>query len=547
MLRKFSFDPSNHNATAAEILDTLRKYLARYKLKQRDENRIISMLEESLLRLMSHSSESCSVRMSVIRLPGTLDISLSMKGESFDNDGMISPVTLAADDDEMKSALEGLIMSSFGDKVKYSHSKGVNRVRISAVKSPYAFLYQTLSAIALAVLLGMLTKTFVPESAYASLNAVVLEPIRDVFMNALMIVVAPIVFFSLVNSVSQYGSLSELGTLGARTIFFFSVIKTIASATAVAIFYVMFYAGFPFSGVIQGGDEAVKTAGGSYTVLAMIINAVPKNFVEPFLKSNVLQLMVLGVLCGIAIGMAGQYSKPLTELFRACDEMFMKMTVILTRFIPLVVLCSIWSVVLKLGTGLLLELGIIAAVNLSGLLLVMFFDCLRVKYAGLSPLRFIRKYSRAMAHVFSTTSSSVSLPENMKAADSMGIPNRIYSLTLPLGVVFSKNGSILYRSLTALLVALLFGIDVTFADVIAAVFTASVITLATPGVPGGAYIAFSALLAALNVPVQSMAYIISIDAVMDIFIAVVNSFGAMVTTLAFSKSDGVLDMEKWNS
>jgi len=62
MLRKFSFDPSNHNATAAEILDTLRKYLARYKLKQRDENRIISMLEESLLRLMSHSSESCSVR-----------------------------------------------------------------------------------------------------------------------------------------------------------------------------------------------------------------------------------------------------------------------------------------------------------------------------------------------------------------------------------------------------------------------------------------------------------------------------------------------------
>ena len=98
-----------------------------------------------------------------------------------------------------------------------------------------------------------------------------------------------------------------------------------------------------------------------------------------------------------------------------------------------------------------------------------------------------------------------------------------------------------------MLIALLFGIDVTFADVIAVVFTASVITLATPGVPGGAYIAFSALLAALNVPVQSMAYIISIDAVMDIFIAVVNSFGAMITTLAFSKSDGVLDLDKWNS
>lgn len=185
--------------------------------------------------------------------------------------------------------------------------------------------------------------------------------------------------------------------------------------------------------------------------------------------------------------------------------------------------------------------------GLAGLVLIMFFDCLRVKWAGLSPMRFIRKYSRAMAHVFSTTSSNVSLPENMKSADEMGIPQKIYSLTLPLGVVFSNNGSIFYRALTALLVALLFGIKVNFADVIAVVFTASMITLATPGVPGGAYIAFSALLAALNVPVQCMVYIISIDAVMDIFIAVVNSFGAMVTTLAFAKSDGVLDMEKWNS
>ena len=354
MLRKFSFDPSNPDKTAAEILDTLRQSIAKYKLSQRDENKIISMSKESMLRLMAHSHETCSVKMSLRRLPGTLDISLSMQGEHFDNDNEVSPVTLETDDDDAKSALEGLIMRSFADRVKYSHNRGMNKITISAVKSPYAFLYQTLSAIVLAVILGMLTKTFVPESAYTVLNANVLEPVRDVFMNALMIVVAPIVFFSLVNSVSQYGSISELGVLGVRTIFFFSVIKTIASATAVVIFYVMFYAGFPFSGVIESAGEAVKTAEGSYTVLSMIVNAVPKNFVEPFLRSNVLQLMILGVLCGIAIGMAGQYSKPLTELFRACDEMFMKMTVILTRFIPLVVLCSIWSVVLKVGTGLLL-------------------------------------------------------------------------------------------------------------------------------------------------------------------------------------------------
>lgn len=479
MIKKFAFDPSDHNKTAGEVLDFLRQYIEKRRLNQNDINKIMLMSEESLMKLMMHCGEAGQVKLSVWRLPGTLDISMSMPGENFAGSGdqIVDTVTIDTDDNDAKSVIQNLLIHSFGDKVKYTYDRGVNKIRISAVKSPYVFLYQTLAAIAIAVVLGILSKSFLPESAYTALNSMVLEPIRDVFMKALMIVVAPIVFFSLVNSVSQFGSLSELGALGARTIFFFSVIKTIASATAVVLFYAVMWAGFPFSGVIHGGGEAVKAAEGSYTVLSMIINAVPRNFVEPFMKSDVLQLMVLGVLCGIAIGMAGQYSKYLTELFKACDEMFMKMTVILTRFIPLVVLCSIWSVVLTVGTGLLLELGGIVIIEIAGLLLIMSFDCLRVKYAGLSPLRFVKKCSRAMAHVFSTTSSNVSLPENMKAADEMGIPQRIYSLTLPLGVVFSKNGSIFYRAFTALLVALLFGIEVTFADVIAVVFTASVITL----------------------------------------------------------------------
>ena len=151
-----------------------------------------------------------------------------------------------------------------------------------------------------------------------------------------------------------------------------------------------------------------------------------------------------------------------------------------------------------------------------------------------------------MAHVFSTTSSSASLPENMKAAKGMGVPEKVYSLSLPLGVIFSKNGSIFYRATTALLIAQLFGIEVPAAGVVSLLVSSAVITLATPGVPGGAFIAFSALLLQLGVPSEALACIIGIDAVMDLFIGVVNCFGTMVSTVTVSHGEQLLDVARYN-
>ena len=135
----------------------------------------------------------------------------------------------------------------------------------------------------------------------------------------------------------------------------------------------------------------------------------------------------------------------------------------------------------------------------------------------------------------------------MKVAESLGIPQKIYSFALPLGVIFSKNGSIFYRALTALFMAEVFGVEVSFGAVVSVLVSASIITLATPGVHGGAYIAFSALLEQIGVPAEALACIIGVDAVMDIFIAVINCFGVMVTSLRISKSEKTLDISRYNS
>ena len=365
------------------------------------------------------------------------------------------------------------------------------------------------------------------------------------FMNALKIVIAPIVFFSLVNSVSQFGGLSDIGKTGGKFMLLFLGMELVGCVLAGLVFYGAGALGFPFTRLAGAG--VVEASGTVLSFRNVIVNIVPSNFVRPFLEADMLQLMFLGMICGISAGMIGEYSKPLMELFKSCNELFMKMTSLLTKFIPFAVLCSIWSMVLTAGAGLLFSLAGIICIVLLGLVLILFVDCVRLRFSGLSVMKFVRKYSPAMAHVFSTTSSVASLPENMKAAESLGIPQKIYSFALPLGVIFSKNGSIFYRALTAMFIAEVFGVEVSFGAVVSVLVSASIITLATPGVPGGAYIAFSALLAQMGVPAEALACIIGVDAVMDIFIAVINCFGVMVSSLSISKSEGILDISRYNA
>ena len=233
-------------------------------------------------------------------------------------------------------------------------------------------------------------------------------------------------------------------------------------------------------------------------------------------------------------------------LLRSFGEMFRKIASMLTGFVPVAVLCSIWSVVLTIGTKLLLSLAVIIAIAFTGLFILMCIDCLRLRLTGLSVSVFVRKYAPAMAHLLSTTSSSLSLPKNMEAADSLGVPQRIYSLSIPLGVVFSKNGSIFYRAVVSLFITQLYGINVSASALISLLFSAFVLPLTTTGVPGGAYIAFTAMLSQLGVPAEAIAYVIAIDAVLDIFIAVINSFEDVVSSIIVSHKAGILDVEKYN-
>ena len=547
MDKSFDVDAANKMAAVTEALDSMQGYLSQLRMKSVEENRAMLMFEESLVTLMEHADPERPQRITVkaSRLLGTLTISLTMPGHEFPFSEKVAPFGLHLEEEEdgdQAQVIRGLVLQSFGSRLKYKHRDGKNTVRIEAQRSPYSFLYQTMSCLLAAVVLGVLCRVAIPQETYMALNDMVLDPGRTMFINALKIVVSPVVFFSLAISIAQFGNLSEVGRLGGKLMLVYFLMEVVACVMSAGTCVLTRLTGIPFSHSMPLGSGGPAPEAATLSLRDFLVGIVPSNFLQPFLDSNMLQLMFLGVLCGIAVGEIGDYSKPLRDFIEACYELFMRMTGILTRFIPIAVLCSIWSLMLTTGTDLLFSLLGVLVVVFLGMVALVCIDCVRLRIAGLSPRHFLQMYAPAMAHVFSTTSSSASLPENMKAARNMGVPEKVYSLSLPLGVIFSKNGSIFYRATTALLIAQLFGIEVSAAGVVSLLVSASLITLATPGVPGGAFIAFSALLFQLGVPSEALACIIGIDAVMDLFIGVVNCFGTMVSTVTLSYREQLLDV-----
>ncbi len=549
MVKKFTINSNEKNSDIAEILQYAQNALENFRMELKEKNHIMLMFEESLVKLLDHaedSKNSHTVKVSVHKFLGTTGIEIVVPGNEFAFSIDKSPVDFSEEDDEVKDTIQNLLLGHFGSKIKYKHSKGVNFIKIEAVKSPYSFFYKTVGAIFIAIVLGIICRYFVPDNINMFLNENILKPIRDIFMNTLKIVVAPLVFFAIVNSVSQLKGLAELGKIGGQIMMRFIFMEIVACIFAGALFCASQYTGICFSQVIPDNPSTVQAVGELNTIKDVIINIFPSNFINPFLKSDMMQLIFLGIMCGLALGSLGDYSKFLRDSFNSWDQLFRKMAEMLTKFVPIAVLCSIWSVVLMLGTKLLFSLAGIIVLAWSGLLCLMLIDCVRLKIVGLSVRKFISKYIPAMAHLLATTSSGLSLVENMKAADTLGVPQKIYSFSLPLGVVFSKNGSIFYRAVTALFMAQLYGIDVSFTALISLLFSAFILPLTTTGIPGSSYVAFTVMLIQLNIPAEAIAYIIAIDAVLDIFIAVINSFEDVVSSIIVTHNFGLLDVEKYN-
>ena len=542
------FELNSEGITAGTEL--VRQYLAKKGIGEKEQSKAVLIAEESLTDLVAHSSGKGKLEVSVYSFFGPVNAFFSAKGPEYDFEtAQDAHLTEFWDDEDFDSgdAIRQLILQSFRKDLKYQHRYGRNIVHLT-VEHHTKSLYLTLGALIAAILLGIIMSAALPGKWNTALDLNLLTPVKTLYMNALKMIAAPVVFFSIISCISQLGSPSEFGRIGGKILALYLITSIIAAVLGIIVFGI-FRPGDPaLASSFIGAEVSVATQSLNLSLKDIIVGIVPTNFIGPFIEGNMLQLLFEAILCGIAAGLIGERSRVLKELFEACNELFLRITGIIMKVTPLAVFCSILSLVLKTGISSLLSLLGIMGTFLFGLVCMMLVYFLILFLVKLNPLSFFKKYFPVMLEVFSIASSNAAIPINMDACrDRLGVSPKIYRMSIPLGATLNMDGTCILLGVQTLALAKICGVSASAGMLVSLAATIVILSLGAPGVPGSGVILTSFLLTQLNVPVESVTLVIGIGPIIGMFICMSNCLGDAVVTTVVAKNEGQIDLNILNS
>ncbi|WP_244623464.1 dicarboxylate/amino acid:cation symporter [Shewanella salipaludis] len=373
-------------------------------------------------------------------------------------------------------------------------------------------------------------------------SATQLKPLGDLFIAAIKMLVAPLVFCAIVVSITSMGSQVSLKRLSFKTLAMFMLTGTIASLIGLAIGSMIDMGG---SMQLVAGEVRERNIPGFAQVL---LDMIPVNPFASLAQGKVLQIIVFAALVGIAINKVGDKATPLKQAIEAGAEVMFQLTRMVLQLTPIGVFGLMAWVVGEYGLSTLLPLGkFIGAIYLAALIHIIFVYGGLVKFgAGLSPLQFFRKAMPAQLVAFSTASSFGTLPASTRCVESMGVSKRYSAFVLPLGATMNMDGcGGIYPAIAAIFIAQIYGIPLDATDYVLIAVTATVASVGTAGVPGSAMVMLTVTLGVIGLPLEGIAFIAAIDRVIDMIRTATNVTGDMMTAVVIGKSEQQLDLAQF--
>jgi proton glutamate symport protein len=400
------------------------------------------------------------------------------------------------------------------------------------------------------ILVGLIVG--VPLGLYLGPRAAAIKPIGDLFIRLIWMIVVPLVFSSIFVGTASLGDLRKLGRIGAKTISYYLV------TTAIAITVGLVLAGIfnPGTGLkettkaqllksYQGEAlQDLEIASKRPSIVDTLIDIVPRNPFESLTAGDMLQIIFIAIVFGIAVTMIpGGKAKILIDFFDAVSDGMTQLVHIVMKFAPIGVCALIAAVVGRFGAQILLSLLKYAAVVLAALALHMggVYSLAVWIFARMNPLFFFRGMRPAQLIAFTTSSSNATLPVNIQCAEeNIGVPKDITSFVLPLGATINMDGTAIYQGVAAVFIAQVYGIPLTLAGKLTIVLMATLASIGTAGVPSVGIITLTMVLRTIGLPLEGIALILGVDRILDMCRTVVNVTGDATAAVVVAATEGTL-------
>ncbi len=405
----------------------------------------------------------------------------------------------------------------------------------------YKSLYlQVLVGITAGVLLGVL----------APATAVTMRPLGDAFIKLVRMLIAPIIFSTIVVGIARMGELKAVGRIGLRAFIYFEVLSTVALLVGLVVVNVVRPGAAlhvtPTAADIQAASGYGAAAGQATGTVGFLLNIIPTTFVDAFARGDILQVLLISTLMGLALLMLGERTAGLVGVIDELGQALFAVVGIVMRAAPAGAFGAMAFTVGRYGIGTLLSLGkLMAAVYLTCLLFVIIVLGGVLRVVGLGLFRFLRYIADEIVIVIGTSSSESALPRLMLKLERLGCAKPVVGLVVPSGYSFNLDGTAIYMTMAAVFVAQASGVQLSLREQVSILAVLMLTSKGAAGVTGSGFITLAATLSAIPaIPPAGLALLVGVDRFMSEARAVTNLIGNAVATVAIAWWDSALDLEQ---
>lgn len=416
-------------------------------------------------------------------------------------------------------------------------------MQISSRKLPfYRVLYVQ---VIIAIILGILLGHFYPDVGES------FKPLGDGFIKIVKMIIAPVIFLTVVTGIAGMNNMKTVGKVAGKSMIYFLTFSTIALII-----------GLITANIIRPGDglnispesldssrvEMYVTQAHSSSLVSFLMNIIPDTIVSPLVNGNILQVLFVSVIFGLALASIGSQGEPVLKFLQhLCDPIF-KMVGMLMKLAPIGAFGAMAFTIGKYGISSIGNLMLLVITfYLTALLFVLVVLGAVAKYNGFSILPLIKYIKDELWLVLGTSSSEAALPTLMSKMEQLGCKKSVVGLVIPTGYSFNLDGTNIYMTMAALFIAQATGVDLSLTEQITLLFVAMISSKGAAGVTGAGFITLAATLSVVpSVPVAGMALILGIDRFMSECRALTNIVGNACACIVVARWENALDKERMN-
>jgi aerobic C4-dicarboxylate transport protein len=374
-----------------------------------------------------------------------------------------------------------------------------------------------------------------------------LQPLADGFIKLIKMLLAPIIFGTVVVGIAKMGSVKEVGRIGGKALIYFEVLSTLALVIGLVVVNVLkpgvgmnIDIGSLNGSAVNGYAQAAAAQGG---IVEFFLNIIPSTLFDAFAKGMMLQVILVSVLMGVALVQLGETGKPLVSVIDLLLQSLFRIVAMVMKLAPLGAGAGMAFTIGKYGIGTLMSLGqLLIALYVTTLLFIVVVLGSVARWSGLPLLQFLRYFKDEILVTLGTCSTEAVLPRMMIKLEKLGCKKSVVGMVLPTGYTFNSDGTCIYLTMAAIFVAQATNTPMTFMDQMVVLGVLLLTSKGSAGVAGAGFVTLAATLSVIHgIPLVGLVLLLGVDRFLNEARAVTNLIGNGIGTIAIAKWDGSFD------